>query len=264
MSKIRNEIVETELLNAIKNNEFILHYQPQYNLATSKFEGVEALIRWQHPVNGLMMPDDFIYIAEESDLIITIGEWVLKKACKQAKAWQDKGLTQVRVAVNVSGQQFKQNNFVEFVINTLKEAQLDPTFLELELNENIIIQENDQLLIQMIQRLNKFGILISLDDFGTGNANISYLNRIPVNRIKIDKTFIDNININNDDAELVQSLIVLAADMKLQIVAEGVETLMQMKMLLSQECNIVQGFYFSEPLPADEVERFLLYYQNLK
>jgi|SRR5579885_1090291 EAL domain-containing protein (putative c-di-GMP-specific phosphodiesterase class I) len=264
MSEVNDETLETELRNAIKNDELILYYQPQYNLVTLNFEGVEALIRWMHPQRGLLMPDEFIHAAEKSELIILIGEWVLRKACNQIKAWQQKGLTQVHVAVNVSGQHIKQKNFVDFVIEILQETQLDPTFLELELNENLVIHEDDELTIQMIHRLKNLGILISLDDFGTGNIGIKDLQTIPADRIKLDKTFIENINHNSNDAKIVQSLIVLAAKLNLQIVAEGVETLFQLKKLLAQECNIVQGNYFSEPLPADEVEKFLLNYQKLK
>ncbi|VVC76044.1 Phytochrome-like protein cph2 [Aquicella siphonis] len=249
---------EQELLRAVHNQELVLYYQPQFNVATSTFEGIEALIRWRHPERGLLTPDQFIPFAEQSDLIIHIGEWALSQACKQFKIWQGKGLSPVRVAVNVSGRQFLQQNFVEVVFGILAEVKLDPACLELEISENTIIREDDRTLIEMIQRLNKAGILIALDDFGTGHSSVNYLQHIPVNRIKIDKLYIKNIHSNDADVTVVKSLIKLAQDMNLQVVAEGVETLIQLQTLLSQECQEIQGYYFSQPLPAEKVEQFLL------
>lgn len=255
--------ITSELLHAIQNNEFILYYQPEFNLATSQFEGVEALIRWQHPTRGLLLPIDFIHIAEESEIIVTIGEWVLKTACQQNKSWQDKGIPPIRVAVNVAGRQL-QPHFVETVISTLKEANLDAKYLELELNENIIIHENEARLIETIKQLKNLGIQVALDDYGTGYTSISYLKKIPVDKIKIDKSFIENINSNHVDVAIVKAIVDLAASLNIQVIAEGVESLVQLKALVSHEDIKLQGFYFSEPLPALEVEKFLVNYLNSK
>lgn len=256
--------VKAELLNAIKNQEFILHYQPQFNLLSGQFEGVEALVRWAHPKHGILLPAEFIPHAEESDLIVHLGEWVLKTACLQVKHWQDKGLSTMRVAVNVSGRQFQQKNFVELVMAVLQEAKLNSESLELEITENIIIHDDDERIIQTIHRLKKLGVQIALDDFGTGYSSISYLKKIPVDRIKIDRTFIQNINEQIDDAAIVKAIIALATSLNLHVLAEGVETLQQLELLLSQECKEAQGYYFSKPLPAEEVEKFLLFHQNRK
>lgn len=261
MDSSKKQELKIELLNALKNNEFVLYYQPQFNLATSKVEGVEALIRWQHPKKGLLLPNEFIELAEESGLIIRIGEWAIKSACLQNKIWQDKGLPQIRMSVNVSGRQFRNKNFVEFIINTLNEINLKPKFLELEILENIILHDNRQV-IESIRRLKKLGVQIALDDFGTGYSSISHLKKIPIDRIKIDETYIRNINKNSDDAAIVKAIIALASSLNLQVLAEGVESLKQLKLLLAQECNEVQGFYFSEPLPAEETEKFLKLYQD--
>jgi EAL domain-containing protein (putative c-di-GMP-specific phosphodiesterase class I) len=251
--------LEAELLRALSNSEFVLYYQPQYNLVTSVFEGVEALIRWQHPKRGLVLPDDFIGTAENSDIIIAIGEWTVRTACQQFKVWQDKKLSPLRIAVNISGRQIKQKKFVDFVVHALNEFNLDPGCLELELNENIIIQEDDQQIIEIIQHLNKIGVLIALDDFGTGRSTPDYLKRIPVDRIKIAKIHIDNIHLNNDE---VKSLIKLATEFNVSLVAEGVETHKQLQMLLDQWRMEVQGNYFSAPLPSGEMEIFLVTNRN--
>lgn len=256
MLLLNEERLQAELHDAIKNNEFILYYQPQFNLATSTFDGVEALIRWQHPIQGLLLPEQFIMIAERSDLIITIGEWVLRSACSQFKSWQDKGLSPLRVAVNVSDRQLKHSDFAELVVKTLSEVKLHPNCLELELSENIII--NDEKIIEMVQRLKDIGVLVALDDFGTVHSETHHLKKIPVNRIKLDKTQIQNIAHNEHDAAAVKSLIALASSLNLQVVAEGVETFIQLQLLLSHECKEIQGYYFSEPLPAEKVEVFLM------
>lgn len=258
----RRDELKHALLKALKNQELTLHYQPQFNLGTSQFEGVEALIRWQHPTEGILQPAQFVHLAEELGLIVRIGEWVIRTACHQIKAWHDRGLPTIRVAVNVSGRQFRHKDFVDFILKTLKEVDLKPHYLELEITENIIINDDEKRIIKSIHRLKKLGIQIALDDFGTGYSSISYLKKIPIDRIKIDKTFIENINTNNDDAAIVRAIIALANSLNLQVVAEGVESLKQLKMLLSQDCKEVQGFYFSEPLCALEVEKFLNFYQD--
>lgn len=262
MESTNKEDLKAEILNGLKNQEFVLYYQPQFNLATTQFEGVEALIRWQHPKKGFLLPGDFVSFAEESGLIVRIGEWVLKTACTQIKTWHDKGLPPIRVAVNISARQFQSKDFVESVMHLLEEINLKPKYLELEITENIIIHDDDHTIIHTIHRLKKLGVQIALDDFGTGYSSISYLKKIPIDRIKIDRTYIKNINTNSDDAAIVRAIIALATSLNLQVLAEGVESLKQLKMLLSQECKEVQGFYFSEPLPAEETEKFLRFYQD--
>ncbi len=245
-----------ELARAIHNHEFVLYYQPQFNLASATFDGVEALIRWQHPERGLLLPEEFIDVVENTDLILTIGEWALKTACTQFKSWQERQLSPGRISVNVAGRQFHQPAFVESIIGFLEEIRLSPSCLELELSEKMIIEEDDEKLIQMIHQLSQKGILIALDDFGTGHANQDYLKRIPVDRIKIAKTHIDHILENNHKTEWVKHLIKLSAALRIPIVAEGVESLMQMQSL-SGGHMVIQGNYFSEPLPAEQMGMFL-------
>lgn len=257
-----NDFFDNEILNAIKNNEFVLYYQPQFNLISSMFEGVEALIRWQHPTKGLLLPNEFIPLAEQSDLIVAIDEWVLKSACTQMRIWKECNLPSMRMAVNVSSRQIYKHNYIEFVNKTLKETGLDPTCLELELSEKIVISDNDIYVIEMIKQLKNMGVLIALDDFGSSNSDVNQLKKIPVDRIKIDKKHIDNVHLGNSDALVVKLLILLAESMNIQIVAEGVETLMQLQALTSHECKAIQGYYFSEPLPAEQVEKFLIANQN--
>ena len=254
---------KSELFSALENEEFVLYYQPQFNLMTSKFAGVESLIRWQHPERGLILPDDFIPLAEESEVIVHIGEWVLRTACQQSKLWRERGYPPIRIAVNISARQlFLQEDFVELILQTLQAVGMNPEHLELELSENIII--HDERIIETVHRLKKVGILIALDDFGTGYSSISHLKKIPIDRIKIDKTFIKDIHTNHGDAAIVQAIIALAASLNLRVVAEGVESLKQLQLLLSQECMEAQGFYFSEPLNAIEFDKFLAYsHQNL-
>ncbi len=257
-----SDILKAELINALKNHEFVLYYQPQYNLVTTRCEGVEALIRWHHPVRGLLYPDEFIPIAEKSEIISRIGEWVLRTSCLQARTWLDKGFPNLRMAVNVSGRQLRNHKFIDLIRDLLQEYSLKPESLELELNENIIFHNDDKKIIQALERLHEMGVQIALDDFGTGFSSISYLKKIPIDRIKIDKSFIDKIHTNNDDAAIVKAIITLAMTLKIQVIAEGVETLKQLQTLTANEGVGVQGFYISQALPVEEVEKFLLLYQN--
>lgn len=262
MSTSKSAFTKQELLNAVKNREFVLHYQPQYNLSTKKFEGIEALIRWQHPTQGLLLPDAFIPIAEKSNAIILIGEWVLRNACEQSKKWQNQGFPFLRISVNVSGKQFKQKNFPKKVRQILKDCELAPQYLELELTENIVIRDTDNHFIETIMQLKHAGVQIALDDFGVGYSGLSYLRIIPIDRIKIDKKFIKNVDINSGDAAIVRALIALANSLNISVLAEGVETLTHLNHLLSEACIEVQGFYFSEAIPANEIEIFILSYRH--
>jgi diguanylate cyclase (GGDEF)-like protein len=247
--------LEAELHHALKNHEFFLCYQPQYDLSQKKFTSVEALIRWQHPTKGLILPINFIPIAEESGFILPIGEWVLREACEQNKRWQDAGLAPIRVAVNIGTNQFNQPDLVEKIQTILAETGLNPEYLELELTENIIIKNTEA--TQKIAKLRKLGIYVALDDFGTGYSSLNYLRSIRLDRLKIDQSFIHNINQNRDDEVIIQAIISMANNLNLEIVAEGVETQNQLQFLQSKQCGEIQGFYFSKPLTAPELEKLL-------
>ncbi len=246
---------ETELRHALKNNEFVLYYQPQVDLESEKLVAVEALIRWNHPTKGLLQPADFIEIAENTGLIIPIGEWVLRTACKQNKDWQDSGLPPIRMAVNVTSPQLHQFNFVKTVVDVLQETGLKPEHLELELKENSIV--NNTTVIDAINALKALGVCIALDDFGTGYSSLNYLRHLPIDRLKIDKTFVQNIKINRGDEVIIHAIISMARSLNFEVLAEGVETQSQLAYLKSQRCGEIQGFYFSKPIPPADLENLL-------
>lgn len=247
---------EMQLRYAILNNEFVLHYQPQFNSVTRELIGVEALIRWQHPEKGLLPPQDFIPLAEETGLIVPIGDWVLKVACLQAKKWQMQGLPFFRIAVNVSEEQLKQHDFVDTVLAILQETGLEAKYLEMEITENAVIKS--AAIISVITALKDAGIDITLDDFGTGYSSLSYLKKVPLSRLKIDRSFIQNIPDGINDVELVRAIIALGKAFHLAILAEGIEKESQITFLTTEKCNEVQGFYFSQPLSAEEFEHYIL------
>jgi diguanylate cyclase (GGDEF)-like protein len=247
--------LETALHKALEKKELFLCYQPQIDVKTNEMFSVEALIRWQHPKRGLMLPIDFIPIAEQTGFIISIGAWVLKEACQQNKRWQDAGLRPIRVTVNVATKQFKQPNFVEIVENVLKETGLKPEYLELELTENLLIKTADAQ--DTLAKLNKLGISIALDDFGTGYSSLGYLRHMHIDRLKIDQSYVKNIDRDDDDEIIIKAIIAMAHSLKLDVVAEGVETQKQLDFLKRKHCGEAQGYFFSEPLPAKEVEAML-------
>ena len=246
---------EMELYNAIQNEEFVLYYQPQFDLDTEKLIAVEALLRWHHPEKGMLLPLDFILLAEETGLIIPIGEWVLRKACQQLKAWQDLGLPHIRMAVNITAQQLKQNNIIDVIKSILDETGLKAEYLELELTENIIISSMEA--VRTITELKKLGLTIAIDDFGTGYSSLSYLKKLPLDRLKIDSSFIQHIKMDGDDEVIIRAIIAIAKNLNLEVLAEGVETKKQLKFLKSHKCNEIQGFLFSKPLTANELETML-------
>lgn len=248
--------LENELYNAMTNHEFVLYYQPQFDIATQKISSIEALIRWNHPQKGLLLPIHFISAAEDIGLDVPIGEWVLKTACKQNKKWQDAGYPPMRIAVNISSNQIRQLDFVQFIKKTLDSTGLNPVYLELEITENTIIS-NIKTAHRTLLELSSMGINITLDDFGTGNSSINYLKEIPLDRLKIDQSFISNINLNTTDEVIIQSIISLARNLNLKIVAEGIETKKQLNFLQSNHCEVGQGFYFSEPVPQEAIERIM-------
>jgi diguanylate cyclase (GGDEF)-like protein len=246
---------ESELRQAIINNEFCLFYQPQFDLDTEELVSVEALARWMHPKKGLILPMDFIPLAEESGLIVAIGEWVLNTACKQAKAWHDAGFYPTRIAINVTTKQFRMTNLVKSVKTALEESKLNPKYLELELTENMLI--NDIQIVKTIHELKTLGIQIALDDFGTGFSNLSYLREIPIDRIKIDQSYVQNIDSGRGDDVIIQAIIAMAKNLNLEVLAEGVETQNQIDFLKRAKCGGVQGFYFSRPLSTMACEALL-------
>jgi diguanylate cyclase (GGDEF)-like protein len=248
--------LENQLFRGIKKQEFILHYQPEINLQDGHVDAFEALIRWQHPDRGLIMPLEFVPVAEDTGQILQIGEWVLIKACKQNKIWQNNGLPKVRIGVNVAGRQFEQGDeLIRIVRETLAESQLAPEYLEIELSENIIIKSSE--IIQTVRSLKDLGVKIALDDFGTGHSNLSYLKKLPVDRIKIDRIYTQNIGINSDDEAIIRAIIAVADSLNVTVIAEGVENEAQLEFLREEGCHAVQGYYFSKPLPGTEVEKFM-------
>lgn len=249
--KIRERIsLETDLRHALENGELVLHYQPQIGLNSDSMIGVEALVRWQCPKRGLLDPDHFVGVAEETGLIYRMGEWVLRTACAQLKEWQETGRLVAKVAVNISGYQFKRPDFMELIDNILRETGLEPGSLELELTESVIMDKTPK----TISRLNKLkakGIYLSIDDFGTGYSSLSYLKHFPIDRIKIDRIFVRGVLTNRDDAGIVDAIIAMAHSLNLKVLAEGVETKEQLNYLKMRNCDEAQGYYFSKPLKAE-------------
>jgi EAL domain-containing protein (putative c-di-GMP-specific phosphodiesterase class I) len=236
----------TALRQALERKEFFLKYQPLIRLNSNDIIGLEALIRWNHPTLGVILPDKFISIAEEAGLIVAIGEWVLRTACLQCKIWQQSS-PGICMAVNVSGYQFKQENFIAMIKSVLNETGLDPRLLELEITESVILN-NVTDVSQKMHELKKIGVSLSMDDFGTGYASLNYLKLFPFDKLKIDKSFIDGIASVSEDQSIVEAIINMTKSMGLQVLAEGVEKKEQVDFLREHHSNQVQGYYFSEPL----------------
>ena len=245
-------ILESSLRLALDKKELFLMYQPQMDIATGKIIGLEALARWRHSELGLVPPDKFIRIAENTGLIKPIGEWVLRTACSQARKWQDDGLTAVPVAVNVSPVQFRQEDFCELIRGVLKETGLAPQFLELELTESLLLANAD-VMLSVIEELNAMGLTLAIDDFGTGYSNFAYLKQFRVSKLKIDRSFIRDVAVNPDDAAITSAIISMARSLNLKVIAEGVEDEAQMSFLRAHQCHEIQGYYFSKPLSVDQV-----------
>lgn len=240
-----------DLPKAIERNEFLLHFQPKVNLETGKVVGVEALIRWEHPQLGLIAPDEFIPLAEKTGEIIKIGKWVLYTACKQNKIWQDDGFSPVIMSVNLSPCQFIEQTLFETVSEVLKETGLSPNYLELEITEGVSINSTNTIIT--LKNLKGLGILISLDDFGTGYSTLKYLKEFPVDIIKIDKLFVMDLSNSSKDREIVKTIITLAHNLNLRVIAEGIETQDHLRFLKQYHCNEGQGYFFSRPLPGNEL-----------
>jgi len=255
----RELTLETELRRAIERNEFELYYQPQVNSTNNHTIGAEALIRWNSPKHGLVSPLEFIPLAEKTGLIIPIGRWVLAEAAKQCKYWQSLNLNlpPVRVSVNISAVQFERGNIFRDVVNVLKDTQLSPEFLELELTEGTLAKD-PKAAIDTLNKLNDIDIQLSIDDFGTGYSSLSYLKQFCVSTLKIDRTFVKDIETDPDDAAMCTAIISIAKNLNLHIIAEGVENEAQLEFLKNHNCTTIQGYYFSKPLPNGEFIQFLI------
>jgi diguanylate cyclase (GGDEF)-like protein len=249
-------LLQKELRNAILRSEFVIHYQPQVDLRTGRIFAVEALIRWQHPTLGMVPPMKFIPMAEETGLIVPIGDWVLLAACRQNKAWQEAGLPPMRICVNVSARQFKEKNWVSRVAGALRESGLAARYLELELTESLIMQDVAQAVATM-RELQILGVQLSVDDFGTGYSSLAALKNFPVARLKIDKSFISDILTNENDRAVASAVISLGQKLNLRVIAEGVETEDQVTFLRENNCDEMQGYHFSKPIPAPGIEKLI-------
>jgi EAL domain-containing protein (putative c-di-GMP-specific phosphodiesterase class I) len=248
--------LEADLRKAIVRNELILHYQPQVDLATDQIVGVEALIRWQHPQLGMVSPVRFIPLAEETGLIGPIGDWVIRTAVAQNVAWQCAGYGQLRLSVNLSAYQFGQPELVESIAAVLQEHAMESHQLEIELTESMVMKDVDRA-ISVLRNLKALGVKLSIDDFGTGYSSLSYLKRFPIDELKIDQSFVQDIATNTDDAAIVLAIISLAHSLRLRVIAEGVETASQLDFLRQHGCDEMQGYHFSRPLPAAELGKLL-------
>lgn len=258
---MKTNVVETmkmanSLYRALERNELELYYQPQVSCTSHKIVGLEALIRWNHPESGMIMPVKFIPIAEQTGLIIPIGEWVLRTACQQNKTWQDAGLPRIRMGVNLSAKQFQNDHLVKDVEGILKEIGLDYQYLELEITESAAMKGKSNI-IETLKLFKNLGIHIAIDDFGTEYSSLNYLKQLPADRIKIPMTFIKGLDVSTEDKAITKAIIILAKNMGLGVIAEGVETKNQLDFLNQQMCDEVQGFYYFKPLPVHEVEELL-------
>ena len=228
---------------ALQRNEFFLLYQPQIDARDGKPIGVEALLRWRHPDMGTVMPSDFVMLLEETGMIVDVGEWVLREACRQAVHWQRDGI-ELRISVNLSGRQFNDPDFLSSVETVIAETGIQPGYLELELTESMLMRNNSQT-VHALEKLGALGVKFAIDDFGTGYSSLSYLRRFPINTLKVDRSFVRDVTEDSDDAAIATAIIVMAQSLGLDVVAEGVETVEQLTFLQTLDCHIMQGFYFS-------------------
>ena len=244
---VERQSIEENLRRALERQEFSLHYQPKINLRSGKITGAEALLRWTHPSRGPVSPAQFIPVAEDCGLILPIGNWVLREACKQARAWLDAGLPLGTMAVNISSMEFRDDNFLENVFTTLKDTGLDPRALELELTESVLMKRAESA-VSVLKTLRARGVQIAVDDFGTGYSSLSYLRKFPIDALKIDQSFVRQITSAPDDTTIVTAVISMGRSLKLRVVAEGVETQQELEFLQAHQCDEAQGYYFSRPV----------------
>jgi diguanylate cyclase (GGDEF)-like protein/PAS domain S-box-containing protein len=252
---VERQSIEGDLGFALERDEFVMHYQPKIDLKTGEITGLEALVRWQHPERGLVGPLQFISVAEECGLMLPIGKWVLRESCRQAKAWQDVGLPIVEMAVNVSSVEFRSDNFLEGISTILRETGLEPRYLELELTESVLMQ-HAEFSVPLLQKLKAMGVRLAVDDFGTGYSSLSYLRQFPIDTLKVDQSFIHEINAETDEATIISAVINMGRP-KHRVIAEGVETAEQLAFLRAHGCDEGQGYYFGRPMPAAETAKLL-------
>jgi EAL domain-containing protein (putative c-di-GMP-specific phosphodiesterase class I) len=252
---VERQSIEESLRRALERNEFALHYQPKIDLRTGAITGAEALLRWTHPTHGLVSPARFIPVAEDCGLILPIGAWVLREACAQARAWVDAGLPVATMAVNVSAMEFRNENFLRNLAAILVETGFDPTFLELELTESVLMKHAEST-ASILQSVRERGVQVAVDDFGTGYSSLSYLRKFPVDALKIDQSFVRQIS-GGEDTTIVTAVIAMARSLKLRVVAEGVETVGELTFLRAHQCDEAQGYYFSRPVPPQQFARLL-------
>jgi EAL domain-containing protein (putative c-di-GMP-specific phosphodiesterase class I) len=253
---LERQAIEDGLRHAVERDELVLHYQPILDLWSGAPTGVETLIRWRHPKRGLLLPADFMEIAEESGLIVPIGRWVLREACRQGKVWDALGLPRIRIAINVSAVELRDKEFVEYVRLVLAESELPPHLLELELTETFLMQDSSSTAV-VLRTLKELGVRLALDDFGTGYSSLSHLKGFPIDTLKIDRAFVSEITTNAEDASIVRAVITLGKSLQIRVVAEGVESAEQLAKLQDCQCPEGQGFYFGRPVASDEVARML-------
>jgi EAL domain-containing protein (putative c-di-GMP-specific phosphodiesterase class I) len=253
---VERQSIEESLRRALEREEFLVQYQPKVNLKTLEITGAEALIRWKHPVRGMVPPSDFIPIAEDCGLIVPIGNWVLREACKQARTWMDAGLPLATMAVNISAMEFRDEDFLDGVFRILRETGLDPAALELELTESVLMKraESTQSILKILRGS---GIQLAVDDFGTGYSSLSYLRKFPIDALKIDQSFIRQITTAPDETTIVTAVISMGRSLKLRVVAEGVETLEELTFLQAHQCEEAQGYYFSRPVLPERFAQLL-------
>ena len=254
---LKQLVLESNLRPGLERSEFVVQYQPQVDIRDFQLVGMEALVRWQHPSLGLLYPKEFIQLAEDSGLIISLGDWVMRTACAQNKEWQDAGLAPMRLSVNFSARQFQQVTFISTVAEILKETNLDPRWLEMELTESSIMKDPEQA-IEKLHELKLMGIKVAIDDFGTGYSSLNYLKRFPIDTLKIDKSFVADVCRDPHDTAIVRAIITLGHALDLTVIAEGVETQEQLQYLISLDCDVVQGFLFSKSLSTTAFQELLV------
>jgi EAL domain-containing protein (putative c-di-GMP-specific phosphodiesterase class I) len=242
---------ESDIRRAIAENQFFVHFQPKVEPKTGKILGAEALIRWHHPEWGFLPPNEFIPLAEESGLIIELGDWVLATVCKQIQQWENSGIEIVPISINISAKHFLKEDLVTSLVKVLRETNIESKWIELEITETSLL-ENEETVDNTIKLLTQLGVAISLDDFGTGYSSITYLKKYKVNFLKIDRSFINGIGIYRDDEAIIKSILYLARELKMKVVAEGVETEQQLEFLIKHHCDVIQGFLYSKPVIAED------------
>jgi len=253
---VERQSLEEQLRSALERRELLVHYQPKVNLKTGALTGVEALLRWQHPERGLLLPRQFLAIAEDTGMIVAIGQWVLREACTQMREWLDAGLLAVPVAVNISALEFLSRQFVHGVQDALKNACLDPKFLELELTETALMRHAEPT-ARTLGQLKAIGLRLAIDDFGTGYSSLSYLTRFPIDTLKLDHSFLNDIIVDSDRAIIVDAVVSLGRSLKKRVIAEGVETPEQLKFIQELGCDEGQGYYFSPPVIAQQFAKLI-------